>query len=185
VAAIAALAIRGRMKLRATMIILGKKQPFDLGAECRRILAAIRYSLPEGNSLPDDVWQRRHRVILWLLWLHAVGIFVYGLAAGYGPLHSLLEASPIVAAALLAGWKRGGREFRAIVASIGLVTASALIVHLSGGYVEAHFHFFVMVIIIALYQDWLPFLVAIGYVVVEHGAVALIDPQAVYNHPDA
>jgi two-component system, cell cycle sensor histidine kinase and response regulator CckA len=167
------------------MIILGKKRPFDLGASCQHALAEIRHSLPEGNSLPDDVWQRRHRVILWLLWLHAVGIVVYGVAAGFGLPHSVLETAPIVAAALLAGWKRGGREFRAVVASIGLVTASAIVVHLSGGYVEAHFHFFVMVIVIALYQDWLPFLVAIGYVVVEHGAVALIDPHAVYNHPDA
>jgi PAS domain S-box-containing protein len=177
--------VHGRMILRDTMIILGKKQSFDLGAECRRILAAIRHSLPEGNSLPADVWQRRHRVILWLLWLHAIGIMAWGLGGGYGLPHSLFEASAVAAAALLAGWKRAGREFRAVVASIGLVTASAIVVHLSGGYIEAHFHFFVMVIIIALYQDWLPFLVAIGYVVVHHGVVGVLDPHAVYNHPGA
>ena len=36
-----------------------------------------------------------------------------------------------------------------------------------------------------LYQDWLPFLVAIAYVVGEHGIVAVLLPTAVYNHADA
>jgi hypothetical protein len=167
------------------MIVFGRKQSFPLGATCKHLLAEIRHSLPEGNSLPDDVWQRRHHVILWLLWLHVLGLMVWGLIAGFGLPHSLLEASAVAVAALLAGWKRAGRKFREVVASIGLVTASALIVHLSGGYVEMHFHFFVMVIVIALYQDWLPFLVAIGYVVLEHGTIGILNPHAVYNHPDA
>jgi hypothetical protein len=34
---------------------------------------------------------------------------------------------------------------RACAAVFGLVTASALLVHLSGGTIEVHFHFFVMV----------------------------------------
>jgi hypothetical protein len=48
----------------------------------------------------------------------------------------------------------------------GLITASALLVHLSGGTVEMHFHFLVMVGLITLTQDWVPFGVALGYVVV-------------------
>src|SRR5262249_50863023 len=36
-----------------------------------------------------------------------------------------------------------------------------------------------------LYQDWAPFLLAIGYVAIEHGVVGVLAPQAVYNHPDA
>src|SRR5262249_49454931 len=47
-----------------------------------------------------------------------------------------------------------------------------------------HFHFFVALIIIALYQDWVPFLLAIGYVVLEHGVFGMFIPTAVYNHPD-
>jgi diguanylate cyclase (GGDEF)-like protein/PAS domain S-box-containing protein len=68
---------------------------------------------------------------------------------------------------------------------VGLLTASAVLVHLTNGAIEAHFHFFVMVPVIALYQDWLPFLVAIGFVVVEHGLGGVLDPTAVYNHADA
>ena len=32
-----------------------------------------------------------------------------------------------------------------------------MLVHFSGGYVEMHFHFFVMLAVIAMYQDWLPY----------------------------
>ena len=52
---------------------------------------------------------------------------------------------------------------------MGLLTASAVLVHLSDGVIEMHFHYFVMVGVITLYQDWRPFLVAIGYVVLQHG----------------
>src|SRR5207247_2622864 len=62
---------------------------------------------------------------------------------------------------------------------------SALLVHVSGGYVEFHFHFFVMVIVVSLYEDWVPFLLAVLWVVLEHGVVGVIVPEAVYNHPDA
>jgi len=48
-----------------------------------------------------------------------------------------------------------------------------------------HFHFFVMLGVIALYQDWLPFLLALAYVVVHHGALGALYPHAVYNHADA
>ena len=44
-----------------------------------------------------------------------------------------------------------------------------MLVHLWDGVIEAHFHFFVMIGILTLYQDWMPFLVAIGYVVFHHG----------------
>src|SRR5947209_1540373 len=71
-----------------------------LGAVVEQILAAIRHSLPEGTALPDDVWQRPHRVILWLLWLHAVGIVLFGLLAGFGLPHSLVEGTPVAIAAL-------------------------------------------------------------------------------------
>jgi PAS domain S-box-containing protein len=60
-----------------------------------------------------------------------------------------------------------------------------MVVHLSGGYIEAHFHFFVVIAIVALYQDWVPFLIALGFVVIHHGLGGMLMPSAVYNHPDA
>jgi len=53
------------------------------------------------------------------------------------------------------------------------------------GYIEAHFHFFVFLAVLAVYEDWLPFAVGMGYVAVGHGTFSLIDSSLVYNHPAA
>jgi signal transduction histidine kinase len=59
------------------------------------------------------------------------------------------------------------------------------VVHLSGGAIEAHFHFFVMLALLSAYQDWVPFLFALAFVILEHGIGGVLIPSAVYNHPDA
>ncbi|MGH2771608.1 MAG: ATP-binding protein [Actinomycetota bacterium] len=120
-----------------------------------------------------------------LLWAHAFGLAVFALLRGYGLWHSLLETGSIAAAALIAASTRFRRRVRTGAASVGLITSSALLVHFSGGYIEMHFHFFVMVAVVALYQDWIPFLIAFGYVALHHGVVGVLDPDSVYNHPDA
>jgi PAS domain S-box-containing protein len=142
-------------------------------------------ALPHGGSLPEEVWHRRHRAILALIWAHVVGIPVFAMIRGFGPAHSLLEAAPVAVFAVFA-WPSGeSRKFRSASAALGLLTSSAVLVHLSGGTIEMHFHFFVMVGILTLYEDWLPFGLAIGYVVAHHGLMGLIDPRSVYNHPAA
>jgi diguanylate cyclase (GGDEF)-like protein len=120
-----------------------------------------------------------------VLWLHAVGLAFFGLAQGYSPAHSLLDAALVAAPAALADAPGLRRGFRMLAAAFGLVTASALVVHLSGGLIEAHFHFFVVIPLLILYQHWSPFLLALVYVVVHHGALGALTPSAVYNHPDA
>jgi PAS domain-containing protein len=77
------------------------------------------------------------------------------------------------------------RSLRSAIASIGLVTSSAILVQFSGGYIEAHFHFFVMLAVIAVYEDWVPYLLAIAFIVIEHGLTGQFVPTAVYNHADA
>src|SRR5262245_4784942 len=113
-----------------------------------RLVRRLRYVLPEGRPLPDDIWRRRHRGILILLWGHAVGLSGFAFLAGYGLQHSLFEGSVVVTTAIVAHQTRLGRRLRALFASLGLVTSSAVLVHLSGGYIEMHFHFFVMMVII-------------------------------------
>jgi diguanylate cyclase (GGDEF)-like protein/PAS domain S-box-containing protein len=150
-----------------------------------RLLGQLRAALPEGIALPDDVWARRHYGILALLWLHVIGIICFALFTGHELDHGLAEAAPVAICTVLASLKDLKRRLRSVLASAGLITSSAILVHLSGGYIELHFHFFVMVAVIALYQDWVPFLLTIGYVVIHHGIMGIIDPHSVYNHPDA
>ena len=141
--------------------------------------------LPAGHALPDEVWAQRHTGIVLLLWLHAIALTGYALLVAPSSLHALAEGTPMVIAALLAGKPSLGRKARAGAASFGLITASALLVHLTGGYVEMHFHFFVVVAIMTLYQDWVPFSVAVGYVVLHHGLLGVLSPTSVFNHPAA
>ncbi|HEX2104595.1 MAG TPA: EAL domain-containing protein [Solirubrobacteraceae bacterium] len=97
----------------------------------------------------------------------------------------LIDVSAIVVAAAVASRGALGRRVRSLAAALGLVTSSAILVHFWGGTIEAHFHFFVVIPVLALYQDWAPFMFALLYVVVHHGVLGAVDPGSVYNHPDA
>ena len=145
----------------------------------------VRRLLSTGGALPDEAWRRWHRGILCLLALHVPGVLLLALHQGYGWRHALMEVLPIAALAMGASLGTRHRLRSTICASLGLITASAVLVHLSGGMIEAHFHFFVMVGVIALYQDWRPFLAAIAFVLLHHGIVGVLAPQDVYNHAGA
>jgi len=145
----------------------------------------VRAALPQGRSLPDAVWVERHRRILILLWLHVPGLFLFSLARHQTVLHSLVEAGIVANFPVAAETFRHHRRLSTVIASVGLLTCSAVLVHLSGGLIEAHFHYFVMVGVVTLYQDWLPFLIAVAYVVLQHGLAGAIAPSSVFNHQSA
>jgi diguanylate cyclase (GGDEF)-like protein/PAS domain S-box-containing protein len=128
----------------------------------------LRDLLPKGQTLPDESWEQRHRWMVNLLWFHVAGLFAFSLLQGFPVWHSALDAAPVAAAAIVERFA-DGRKLRSAIVATGLLTASALVVHVSGGYVEAHFHFFVMIVVLTLYEDWIPFLLATFYVVLHHG----------------
>jgi signal transduction histidine kinase len=148
------------------------------------LLHALRRALPQGRPLPEVAWRRRHRTILLLLWAHVVGLAIFGVVRGVGVWHSAAEGAAVGVFAVAASIVTT-RRLRAIMACLGILSSSAILVHLSGGTIEAHFHFFVMIGVISLYQDWTPFLLAVGYVVVHHGTAGVLDPGSVYNHAAA
>ena len=155
----------------------------------------VLHFLPAGGSLPEDVWRTRHRFLLALTWLHVVIIALVGLVFGYRwdssfaaffdddtVLHTIGESLPVALFAGMATYSGASRAFRATAVGFGLMSSSAILVHLSGGYIELHFHFFVMLAFLALYQDWIPYLLAIVYVAIHHGVVGVLWPEAVFNH---
>ena len=147
--------------------------------------ARLRRVLPRGRALPDGVWWQRHRGILVLLWLHVPVVFTVGVVQGVGVPHALFEVGVVIAIAAMATMARRHPSLSTVMASVGLMTCSAELVHLTDGLIEMHFHYFVMVGVVTLYQDWRPFLVAIGYVIFQHGIAGALAPEAVYNHPAA
>ena len=76
------------------------------------------------------VWARRHRGIVWLLWLHVAGIAAFAVARGNGLGHGLEEASLVALFALPAAHQAIGRRARSAAAVLGLITSSAVIVHI-------------------------------------------------------
>ena len=131
------------------------------------------------------MWARRHRGILVLLWLHVPGLFLFALWQRAGAAHAALEAAAVALFAGLATILQPRRRLSTVLAALGLFTGSAVLVHLSGGVIEMHFHYFVMVGVVTLYQDWRPFLIAIAYVVFQHGLAGAVAPASVYNHQSA
>jgi diguanylate cyclase (GGDEF)-like protein len=143
-------------------------------------------AIPRGGLLPEPNWRRRHLALSLILLWHFPLLLGYGLAQGFPVRHSLADASlPLLFGAVALRSKGWNRSARSIVVATGLITCSISLVHLSHGLIEMHFHFFVMVALLSLYQDWKPFLVAIGMTVVEHGVTGVVEPHAVYNHADA
>ena len=154
--------------------------------------------VPYGGSLPEPVWTARRRFLIGLTWAHAAAIAMIGPLLGYRwdadpgaflrdgtVLHTVAEGAIVAFFAAVGGWSRANRTVQATAVGFGLLSASAILVHLSGGYIEAHFHFFVMLVFLALLQDWTPYILAVAYVAIHHGAIGVLWPEDVYNHPAA
>lgn len=134
------------------------------------VRAAVGW-LPRGDALPAADWAWRHRLVCWVLAMHVPVLGVLALLSDE-PLDVLYVALPLGALLALSCLPRLTRRVRALGASLGLLTASALLVHLLDGSSEAHFHYFVTVALIALYQDWTVFALAVGFVLLQHGVMA-------------
>jgi diguanylate cyclase (GGDEF)-like protein len=117
-----------------------------------------------------------------LVWAAALAIAGYSLLRGYPPWHAALDAGAVAAAALVAGRPQLGQRARSLACSFGLLTAAAMAVHVSGGVTEAHFSFFVVIVLLTLYEDWTVFALAVVYTLLHHGVLGTIAPGDVYAH---
>ncbi len=140
--------------------------------------------LPLDWRLDDDAFALRHRAALSV----AVGLLLalvpIGLAKGEPIGHVLLELVPMGLFLTLAAVS-SGREVAALSAAAALMTASSLLVHFTDGLIESHFLFFVILPLIALYQNWRPFALSIAFVVFHHAVIGTVAPETVYNHDAA
>ncbi|MEA2451049.1 MAG: hypothetical protein QOG63_2981 [Thermoleophilaceae bacterium] len=161
----------------------GMPSPAAGSSPAPRALDRLKQALPSGKTLPADVWQRRHRAMTILAWAHVPALLAYGVARGYPLWHAGIDVTPIATFAGAAMLQRRSMRFRACMVAMSLLSASAALVHLSGGTTEAHFHFFVMVTVLACYEEWLPYGLAIVFVLLHHGIMGvLVKPDAVFDH---
>jgi diguanylate cyclase len=148
------------------------------------VSARLRDLLPEGRLLPDDVWRRRHRMIVQVALVQTVALAGLALVRGQDPLLTLLSTTAMALPLAVAGLPapREARGIRAGAATLSVMLGCAVFVHLLDGLTEAHFLFFVMIGLVSLYQDWEPFGVALLVVLVHHGVVGALFPHAVFGH---
>lgn len=139
--------------------------------------------LPRGRALSAQDFAWRHRIVCVLLALHlpAIALITVLHGHGQGPVAALVRVLPV---AVLLGVALAplGRRQQALAASLGLVVCSAVLVDLFSGMTELHFHYFVAVAVIALYQDWTVYVLAIAFVALEHGLVGASSKHMVYDH---
>ncbi|HUR64438.1 MAG TPA: ATP-binding protein [Candidatus Thermoplasmatota archaeon] len=165
--------------------LAGAAAPVAVAAPRASLLARAWNWLPQGRGLPEATWQVRHRAVVLLIFAHALGLCVFGFMQERSPVLAVAEPAAIALLGVIAALPPLSRSMRSGVAALALVTSSAVLTQFWGGVIEGHFHFFVVVAFISLYQDWVPFLLAILYVVLDHGLVGTLAPAWVYNHPDA
>jgi hypothetical protein len=172
-------------------------QSFDGAA----LAAVANRILEKTESTYADFVQRWHlraeRMFLWLMvaqWLF--GIFIAVVVSPFAWegktrvvsnhvyaavfLGGLLSALPIALILLRPGWV-GTRH----VIAFSQVMWSALLIHLTGGRIETHFHVFGSLAFLAFYRDWKVLATATVTVAADHFVRGLFIPESVYGIANA
>jgi signal transduction histidine kinase/DNA-binding NarL/FixJ family response regulator len=92
----------------------------------------------------------------------------------------LLAGFPVVLA-----WKQPGRETTRYVIAIAQVTFSSLLIHITGGRIETHFHVFGSLAFLAFYRDWRVLVPATIVVAADHFVRGQFWPATVFGIEEA
>ena len=152
--------------------------------------------VPAGDRLGADQFTLRHRAIVASLVVQAPLLFVLSRLSGTGAItgtpfpeiplaHGLAGSGIILALAVVSLLPMLPRRVRSITAAFGFMTCAAVLAYFWGGFVEAHFMYFVGVGVVAMYEDWLPLGLAVVYVAVQHSIFGHTAGEMVYNHEPA
>jgi len=76
---------------------------------------------------------------------------------------------------------RPGSALTRQVIAISQMLMSSLLIHLSGGRIETHFHIFGSLAFLAFYRDWRVLVSATSVIVIDHVAFGFFDPQAIFG----
>jgi two-component system sensor histidine kinase HydH len=158
-------------------------RPSSLGARAEELFQEQR----------DAVYRRADRIFPALMivqWLFAIGVaLVYSPYAWQGKVraaHAHLAAAVVIGGLAcclpiaLALVRPGGVITRHAVA-VAQMTWSALLIHLMGGRIEAHFHVFGSLAFLAFYRDSRVLLTAMVVVTGDHFVRGLLWPESVYG----
>jgi methyl-accepting chemotaxis protein len=80
----------------------------------------------------------------------------------------------------LAWWRPGTKLTRHVIAA-GQLMMSALLIHLTGGRIETHFHIFASLGILAIYQDWPILMTGAVVTAVDHFVRGIFWPESIFG----
>src|SRR5688572_16610650 len=145
------------------------------------------------RAYEDHVYRRTDRLFFILLgaqWL--VGIVFAVIVSPHAWSGAVSSMHPHVYAAVLLGgafcffpmlliWRLPGHALTRQAVAIGQVCFSSLLIHLTGGRIETHFHVFGSLAFLACYRDWKVLPTATVIVAVDHLLRGLWYPESVYG----
>ena len=139
------------------------------------------------------VYRRTDRMFAGLMgvqWLAAVTIAVWlsprTWEGGASQVHphvwsALLLGGAITIYPAILGLTRAGENSTRYVIAVAQMLMGALLIHLTGGRIETHFHVFGSLAFVAFYRDWRVIVPATVVVVADHLLRGLLWPQSVYG----
>ena len=81
----------------------------------------------------------------------------------------------------LLGWFRAGQLSTRYIIAVAQMLMGALLIHLTGGRIETHFHVFGSLAFLAFYRDWRVLIPATAVVGLDHLLRGIFWPQSVYG----
>src|ERR1700733_878300 len=133
------------------------------------------------------------RIFSWLMifqWIFAIGLALWLSPLAWSGVNSRIH--PHVWLAIFFGGiitsfpvflarTQPGKTLTRQVIAIGQMLMSALLIHLTGGRIETHFHIFGSLAFLAFYRDWKVLLSATIVVAIDHFARGMFWPQSVFG----
>lgn len=129
------------------------------------LLLVVQYiaGIAAAMAVSPYAWQGKERVIHLHVWVAVI--------AGAG----------ITLLPVLLAWLRPGTALTRHVIAASQMLSSALLIHLTGGRIETHFHVFGSLAFLAFYLDWKVLVTATVVVASDHFARGIFWPESVYG----
>ena len=145
-------------------------------------------AVPRGARLDTHSFRARHRVTTGMLIAHVPVLTLIGLVRGVGG-WLLWGQLAVIAVLVVLGVTLRGQGARASAVGLGLMVGADVLLHVGGGLTDLHIWFYVLLPLVALYQMWTPFLLAVAFVAVHHAVTGIWLPTSVstthqaHEHP--
>ena len=157
------------------------------------VAAIVRRAEERFQSHRNRLLCSTDRLFAWLMageWLFGIVVaLTFSPYAWEGKIHTVhthvwaavflggaVVSLPVALALLRPGW-----VFTRHAIAAGQMLWSALLIHLTGGRIETHFHIFGSLGFLAAYRDWPVLLTATAFVIADHLIRGLLWPESIYG----